>query len=111
MAQQTELPLSRQGCHSIARHGGDGGGSGHKRVLHVGVVAFNFITAGTSNTIRFSEVEGPSYLGLPDLSVTGVPEPSSWSMMVLGFAGVGFMACRRKSRPALMTTLIHEHQV
>jgi hypothetical protein len=31
-----------------------------------------------------------------------VPEPSSWAMMILGFAGVGFMAYRRKSKPALM---------
>lgn len=31
-----------------------------------------------------------------------VPEPSTWAMMVLGFAGVGFMAYRRKSKPALM---------
>jgi len=30
-----------------------------------------------------------------------VPEPSTWAMMILGFAGVGFMAYRRKSRPAL----------
>jgi hypothetical protein len=89
MAQQTELPLSRQGCRSIARHGGDGGGSGHKRVLHVGAVAFDFITDGTSNTISFSEVEKPSYIGLDDLSVTAVPEPSTWAMMILGFAGVG----------------------
>ena len=31
-----------------------------------------------------------------------VPEPSTWAMMILGFAGVGFMAYRRKSKPALM---------
>jgi hypothetical protein len=29
-------------------------------------------------------------------SVDGVPEPSAWAMMILGFAGVGFMAYRRK---------------
>jgi PEP-CTERM motif len=33
---------------------------------------------------------------------TGVPEPSTWAMMILGFAGIGFMAYRRKSKPALM---------
>jgi fibro-slime domain-containing protein len=33
---------------------------------------------------------------------TGVPEPSSWAMMILGFAGVGFMAYRQKKRSALM---------
>jgi hypothetical protein len=31
-----------------------------------------------------------------------VPEPSTWAMMILGFAGIGFMAYRRKSKPALM---------
>jgi hypothetical protein len=31
-----------------------------------------------------------------------VPEPSTWAMMILGFAGVGFLAYRRKSKPALM---------
>jgi hypothetical protein len=32
----------------------------------------------------------------------GVPEPSTWAMMLLGFVGLGFMAYRRKSKPALM---------
>jgi outer membrane lipase/esterase len=31
-----------------------------------------------------------------------VPEPSTWAMMIIGFAGIGFMAYRRKSKPALM---------
>jgi hypothetical protein len=35
-------------------------------------------------------------------SIGGVPEPSTWAMMILGFAGVGFMAYRRKAKPALM---------
>src|ERR1019366_5619394 len=33
---------------------------------------------------------------------SGVPEASTWAMMLLGFAGVGFMAYRRKAKPALM---------
>ena len=36
------------------------------------------------------------------LSVSGVPEPSTWAMMILGFFGIGFMAYRQKSKPALM---------
>jgi hypothetical protein len=32
-----------------------------------------------------------------------VPEPSTWAMMLLGFAGLGLMAYRRKTRPALNT--------
>jgi hypothetical protein len=31
---------------------------------------------------------------------SAVPEPSTWGMMLLGFAGIGFMAYRRKSKPA-----------
>jgi len=31
------------------------------------------------------------------LSVTAVPEPATWAMMILGFLGVGFVAYRRKS--------------
>jgi hypothetical protein len=31
-----------------------------------------------------------------------VPEPSTWGMMILGFAGIGFMAYRRKSKQALI---------
>ena len=35
-------------------------------------------------------------------TVAAVSEPSTWAMMILGFAGVGFMAYRRKSKPALI---------
>lgn len=31
---------------------------------------------------------------------TAVPEPSTWAMMILGFAGVGFMAYRRRNQTA-----------
>ena len=34
--------------------------------------------------------------------VGGVPEPSTWAMLLLGFAGIGFLAYRRKSKPTLM---------
>jgi hypothetical protein len=33
-------------------------------------------------------------------STPAVAEPSTWAMMILGFAGIGFMAYRRKSKPA-----------
>jgi hypothetical protein len=59
--------------------------------------------ADFGNTATFS------FLTLPDdvsfTSASGdflnasVPEPSTWAMMILGFAGVGFMAYRRKSKP------------
>lgn len=43
-------------------------------------------------------------LGSVSIQVNAVPEPSTWAMLILGFAGVGFMAYRRKSRPALVAT-------
>jgi hypothetical protein len=33
----------------------------------------------------------------PNAVTPGVPEPSTWAMMILGFAGVGFMAYRRRN--------------
>jgi hypothetical protein len=33
--------------------------------------------------------------------VGGVPEPSTWAMIILGFFGIGFVAYRRKGKPAL----------
>jgi hypothetical protein len=37
--------------------------------------------------------------GAFDVNVNAVPEPSTWAMLVIGFAGVGFMAYRRRSFP------------
>jgi hypothetical protein len=36
--------------------------------------------------------------GEPVAAVGAVPEPSTWAMMILGFAGVGFMTYRRQRR-------------
>ena len=37
-------------------------------------------------------------------TVSAIPEPSTWVMMILGFAGLGFMAYRRTAKPALMAS-------
>jgi hypothetical protein len=41
-------------------------------------------------------------IGNLPLLASPVPEPSTWAMLLLGFTGVGFIAYRRKSKPALM---------
>ena len=33
-----------------------------------------------------------------EFSILPVPEPSTWAMMVLGFAGLGYAAFRRNSK-------------
>lgn len=44
-------------------------------------------------------LSGANYSSNP---TSAVPETSTWAMMLLGFAGVGFMTYRRKSKPALI---------
>jgi hypothetical protein len=59
------------------------------------------IPDGTSNTIVFSEIGGNVYAGLDDVTVLSVPEPSTWALALLGFAGLGMLDLhRRRHRPA-----------
>jgi hypothetical protein len=38
-------------------------------------------------------------------SITSTPLPATWTMMLAGLAGIGFIAVRRKKRPAPLTAL------
>ena len=43
--------------------------------------------------------DGPdSFFAVNQASIGAVPEASTWAMMVIGFAGVGFMAYRRRNQ-------------
>jgi hypothetical protein len=59
----------------------------------------NYQGSNNSAIYYFAGYDGASG-GLDTFTVTAVPEPSTWAMMILGFAGVGFMAYRRKSTRA-----------
>jgi len=51
-------------------------------------------------------ITNDGYAPVTVAAVAAVPEPSTWAMMIvglIGFAGTGFMARRRKNKPALMT--------
>ena len=55
-------------------------------------------------TRRFAPAIGvdAEYFDNVSLNVTSaVPEPSTWAMLILGFVGVGFMACRRRNGATL----------
>ena len=54
----------------------------------------------TSTSTTTESVTG-TYVGS---LTTAVPEPSTWAMLLLGFAGLGFMAYRRQSMAASMAT-------
>jgi len=72
-------------------------------------LAFDLTTLGPNVYLGFTGATGLSYayqnvydVDISINQVAPVPEPSTWAMMILGFAGIGFMAYRRKSKPALM---------
>jgi hypothetical protein len=45
-------------------------------------------------------LEAPSVAISLDALAPAVPEPSTWAMVILGFAGMGFMAYRRRNKTA-----------
>ena len=46
-----------------------------------------------------SDYDGTLLFATPAATeITSVPEPSAWAMMILGFAGVSFMAYRRSRK-------------
>jgi hypothetical protein len=91
------------GATGIALFNQAGGGSDYGDFANVACNIQDAFYCGTTNV--FSKTS-PEYLMLEALGydpvTSAVPEPSTWAMMILGFAGIGFMAYRRKSKPALM---------
>jgi PEP-CTERM motif len=102
---------------TITFYSGDGQTSGP-----IGLGAFNgsfsftYATAGVYQPYYYvqdyvTEQANAGYIAPPGQELSGdvnygtvqvgsVPEPSTWAMMILGFAGIGYMAYRRKSKPA-----------
>jgi hypothetical protein len=46
----------------------------------------------------FSNAQGGNDVIQAAQLTAAIPEPSTWAMLILGFAGVGFMAYRRKNQ-------------
>jgi len=57
---------------------------------------------GTSLTwLTIQAADGMGFGAMKQFEISGVsavPEPSTWAMMILGFAGIGFMAYRRRNQ-------------
>ena len=67
-------------------------------------LTFNYSTLSDSNHAAF-QGPGDEGWGVEQVNVgtvSSVPELSTWSMMIFGFAGLGFMAYGRKSRPKVV---------
>jgi PEP-CTERM motif len=61
------------------------------------------LLAGLPTTINYDATGEYDFTAIGGLEgVLAVPEPSTWAMMILGFAGIGFMAYRRRSKSTLI---------
>jgi outer membrane lipase/esterase len=63
------------------------------------------VSGANCNTYEFWDGIHPTaaaHMEIADafVAVATVPEPSTWAMMILGFAGIGFMAYRRRKNAA-----------
>jgi hypothetical protein len=70
---------------------------------------FDFAANGSSTTVSLLGASGDNYIGVDNVVATdlggavvatggAVPEPSTWAMMVLGFAGLGYLGYRRRRK-------------
>jgi hypothetical protein len=79
------------------------GSNSHSNMMYEHeIMDFTIAPGTTSATLSFSSTDpAPSFFGpvIGNVSISAVPEPSTWAMMILGFIGVGFVAYRRK-RPS-----------
>jgi hypothetical protein len=68
-------------------------------LLHLSVSGLSLDGASSVSGYEFDD--GIRLIASGSLT-SAVPEPATWAMMILGFAGIGFMAYRRKSKQVLM---------
>jgi hypothetical protein len=91
-------------CPMVAINWGAGSGT-FNDVNHVlDTLGYDFAANGANESFNWrlidSACSGPDCGG----TIGSVPEPSTWAMMILGFAGVGFMAYRRRKDSTLALT-------
>ena len=86
------------GSNSWSTPGVDGNAGSNPGILQ----SYFFTATNTSEILTLSQSSGTQASPIVDnISIAAVPEPSTWAMMILGFAGIGFLAYRRRSKPAL----------
>jgi hypothetical protein len=64
-------------------------------VYTYGAFAFPCASSGISAALGGGDFGGNVILGTPASSILGAPEPSTWAMFLLGFAGLGATGYRR----------------
>jgi hypothetical protein len=88
----TVLPVVEPGTSNGSNNGYDFADSKYTR--------YSVDSTNGIGGFRITPFGAEGNVSIDDLSATvaAVPEPSTWAMMILGFAGVGFMAYRRRYR-------------
>jgi hypothetical protein len=62
---------------------------------------FSFFSQGSPPTGNaYGELASPGGFGVGTLTLTAVPEASTWAMMLIGFAGVGMAGYRASQKRA-----------
>jgi choice-of-anchor C domain-containing protein len=62
---------------------------------------YRFKATGTSTVLSFASATGTPYgPALDNVSVSGVPEPAEWALMLMGFGGLGVALRRRRAATA-----------
>jgi hypothetical protein len=110
---ETKLPASQDGFGNYLNainYNKSGATTLTFTVTDTCVLSVSCFVAGSSNgnggttdpSFFTADIAGNSNTGVVGSGIApAVPEPSTWAMMILGFAGVGFLACRRKRGVAL----------
>ncbi len=92
----TALAVAPQGIDNGSNNGYDFADSNYIR--------YSVDSTNGIGGFRITPFGSEGNVSIDDLSVTiaAVPEPSTWAMMILGFAGVGYMAYRRRNQSAAL---------
>jgi len=64
------------------------------------VVLFNLTGSDVTNFTYLRLISTTNAFEIDNLAINPVPEPATWAMMLLGFAGIGF-AVRKQRKPSL----------
>lgn len=69
------------------------------KILNYEYHSIIFTTAGGLETLSFLSQDEGSYGGVVGgVTISAVPEPSTWAMMILGFVGLGFLGYRKSQK-------------
>ena len=61
-----------------------------------------FVAQSGTTELNFGAYNNPSFFLLDDISVSAAPEPSVWTLMILGLGGLGLMFRRVRRKPGAL---------